>query len=159
MTVDWAVLCEAVSVREGVAYILSGGSTEFYSNPVPEPRPPNYDPQAIGLPVRLSLALRLQFVRAECSRQHTVEIVIAEEDGDVVVRSKINLLLAPPPPDLPKGWMSNMTLPIVLEVRPKRFGEYALDILGDNNAPMKRISFMMKPAAQRPPAPPPPPPT
>jgi len=66
--VDCALLCDAVTVREGLLHILGGGVTRLGR--------PSYP-----APMAVSLALRILLHPSEAGRQHRVEIEIVTQDG------------------------------------------------------------------------------
>ena len=150
MTLDWAIICDAATVREGLAHILGGGIDTVYSTPKEQaPQGTAWpDSEVIGTPAQLSLALRFLLQRAELGRMHQVEVKVLGEDGENIVGAT-GVLYAPPNPSLQSGWTQGLIIPMSMQIAPKRFGVYSIDIFGDG-AHLKSIPFRIEKAQQRP---------
>jgi hypothetical protein len=69
--VDCALLCDAVTVREGLLHILGGGITRLGRPTYPAP-------------MAVSLALRILLHPSEAGQQHKVRLEIVTQDGEQV---------------------------------------------------------------------------
>ena len=76
MRVDCALLCDAVTVREGLVHILGGGVTRL--------RRPQYPG-----PLNTALALRVMVHPTESDKPHEMEARLVKEDGDELARVEI----------------------------------------------------------------------
>jgi hypothetical protein len=77
MRVDCALLCDAVTVREGLLHILGGGITRVA---VPGPYP-----AALGV----SLALRIVVDPDEFKRSHLSQILLQSDEGKMIAEFRI----------------------------------------------------------------------
>ncbi len=118
MRLDWAMMAEAVQVREGLAYVLGGGIDTLTTAEVP-----------VGL--HASVVIRLLFHRTEIDRQHIVEARVLDEDGNQLVQMHGHFQPRVPE-DLPVGWDVPLlvTFPIENLALP-RAARYSVEILGD----------------------------
>jgi hypothetical protein len=107
MRIDCALLCDAVTVREGLFHILGGGVTRVYR--------PVY-PSQLGV----GIALRIMVHPTEADAAHEMALVLVEEDGREIVRLEIGFQ-APPADqrgDIRPGEELNMLLPIGMHAWP-----------------------------------------
>jgi uncharacterized protein DUF6941 len=136
MQLEWAMIAEAVQIRDGLAYVLGGGIDTV---------------TAAELPATLnaSVLIRLHLHRTEADRPHLIEARILDEDGGQLAQLHGH---AQPrlPDDLPVGWelpvmlnfaIHNLTLP--------RASRYSIEILGDG-IHLKSLNFRVRVAAARP---------
>jgi hypothetical protein len=127
---EWAILAEAVQIREGLAYVLGGGIDTV---------------TAAELPATLtaSLLLRLNLHRTEIERQHLVEARILDEDGRQL--AQLHSHAQPRLPDeLPVGWEVPvmMNFPIH-DLQLPRASQYSVEILGDG-LHLKSLNFRVR---------------
>jgi hypothetical protein len=114
------MLCDAVTVRENLLHILGGGITRINRPQFPAP-------------LGIALALRIMLHRTEVGRLHNMEIVLAGEDGQTIV--KVDAQFQVPPEALTSVKANEevtVNLPLGMQglVVP-RAGAYAFDILID----------------------------
>ena len=147
MRIDTALLCDAVTVREGLLHILGGGI-----NRINRPQYP--------APLGAALALRILLHRTELDRQHTLEVVLAGEDGQMI--AKVEAPFAVPREavvDLRPTEEVIVNVPIGLQgLLVPREGAYAFDLLIDNthaaSIPFHAVIQALPPQALPPAAPP-----
>ena|SRR5438132_9063217 len=130
MQLEWAILAEAVQVREGLAYVLGGGIDTVTASELPAT-------------LTASLLLRLNLHRTETDRQHMIEARILDEDGREL--SQLHSHAQPRlPEELPVGWdvpvmmnfpIHNLQLP--------RASQYSIEILGDG-LHLKSLNFRVR---------------
>jgi len=120
MQLDWAMMAEAVQIREGLAYVLGGGFDTVISGQLPAA-------------LHGAVVIRLLLHRTEADRQHAVEVRILDEDGAELLRLHGHFQPRVPD-DLPLGWdipllvtfgVPNLPLP--------RESRYSVEILGDGS--------------------------
>jgi uncharacterized protein DUF6941 len=130
MQLDWAIIAEAVQIREGLAYILGGGIDTI---------------TVANLPASLNagVLVRLQLHRTETDRQHVIEVRILDEDGRQLAQMHGHAQ-PPTPEDLPVGWdvpvmvnfpIHNLALP--------RAARYSIEVLGDG-LHLKSLNFRVR---------------
>lgn len=68
MRVDFALICDAVSVRDNLLHMLGGGITRIWASEFPAP-------------MRASLATRIMLHPTEAEKRHKLRVVIQDEDG------------------------------------------------------------------------------
>ncbi len=120
MRVDCALICDAVTVREGLLHILGGGITRIHR--------PAY-PAAFGA----CLALRIMVHPSEASREHELTVTLVDEDGGQVAQV-LAKFQAPAQlgGDLRPG--EELALPVPLQLLPiglPHEGPYSFDLLID----------------------------
>lgn len=71
MRVDCALLCDAVTTREGLLHILGGGVTRLNRPSFPAP-------------LGVALALRIMVHPTEADRSHAIEARLLTEDGEQI---------------------------------------------------------------------------
>ena len=139
MQLDWAMMAEAVQVRDGLAYVLGGG----------------FDTVVAGqLPAALhgAVAVRLLLHRTEADREHAVEVRILDEDGAELQRLHGHFQPRVPD-DLPLGWDIPLlvTFPIPHLALP-RAARYSVEILGDGTH-LKSLNLRVRLIASAAPSP------
>ncbi|HVS06653.1 MAG TPA: hypothetical protein VHK65_10875 [Candidatus Dormibacteraeota bacterium] len=118
MQLDWAMMAEAVQIRDGLAFVLGGG---FDTVTAPQ------------LPAALhgAVAIRLLFHRTEADRQHAVEVRVLDEDGGELLRLHGHFQPGTPE-DLPLGWDIPLLVTFAIPHLPlPRAARYSIEILGD----------------------------
>lgn len=130
MQLDWAMIAEAVQVRDGLAYVLGGGFDTVVSGQLPAS-------------LQGGVVVRLLLHRTEADRQHAVEVRVLDEDGEELLR--LHGHFQPRVPDeLPLGWdipllvtfsIGNLSLP--------REARYSVEILGDGTH-LKSLNLRVK---------------
>lgn len=80
MRVDCALLCDAVTVREGLLHVLGGGVTRLRRPEFPGP-------------LNTALALRVMVHPTEAEQPHQLEVRLMKEDGEEVGRVEIDFEL------------------------------------------------------------------
>lgn len=68
MRVDFALICDAVSVRDNLLHILGGGITRIWASEFPAP-------------MRASLATRIMLDPDEAAERHKLRVVIQDDQG------------------------------------------------------------------------------
>jgi hypothetical protein len=137
MRLDWAMMAEAVQIREGLAFVLAGGIDTVH---------------AAQLPTTLtaSLLVRLLLHRTESDRQHIVEARVLDEDG-AQLAGMHGHFQPRVPEDLPIGWDVPLlvTFPIHGLALPAA-SRYSVEILGDGSH-LKSLNFRVRllPGADR----------
>ena len=120
MQLDWAMMAEAVQVRDGLAYVLGGG----------------FDTVTTGqLPAALhgAMLIRLLFHRTEADRQHAIEARILDEDGGELLRLHGHYQPRVPD-DLPLGWDIPLLVTFAVpHTELPRASQYSIAILGNGN--------------------------
>ncbi len=82
MRVDCALLCDAVTIRDGLLHILGGGVTRLNRPDFPAP-------------LGVAVALRVMVHPTEADRQHTVEARLLAEDGEQIGMAEVAFEIAP----------------------------------------------------------------
>lgn len=116
---DYAVLCDYVRLEGGLAHVIAAGIDTIYTQDVPAG-------QNVGLLIRVS------FTRNECGRQHRVEVIFQDEDGE-----RLAQIMGVVEPEWPEGnppnWRSSAMLGLNIGVPLPRFGLYAFEVLVNDN--------------------------
>jgi len=140
MQLDWAMMAEAVQIRDGLAYVLGGG----------------FDTVVAGqLPAALhgAVAIRLLFHRTEADREHAVEVRLLDEDGGELLR--LHGHFQPRiPEDLPLGWDIPLLVTFAIpHLELPRAARYSAEILGDGthlkSLPLRVQLLASTPASSR----------
>lgn len=119
MRVDCALLCDAVTIREGLLHILGGGITR--ANRVSFPAPLN-----------MSLALRIMVHPTETQDAHKIQVRLMNEDGADVAQIDGEFQHSDPSAkDLALGEESAMALQIGFNLALPKAGAYSFEILID----------------------------
>lgn len=129
MKVDLALLCDAVTVRDGLLHILGGGVTRLSRASYPAP-------------LLCQVALRLALHQTEATATHAVRVVIIDEDGHEI--AKVEGQVANDPAGLAsmhagETMYASIGLPLGGVVLP-RPGTYAIEILVDDSH-ARTVSF------------------
>lgn len=128
--VDFMVVCEHVRQEGGVLHMLAAGLDQ------------------IGIPAvpsgcNLGVGLRLTLTRAECGREHEVELIFQNEDG-LRLSMVSGRFSADYPDGLPPGWPAYAGLALNLGVPVPEYGVYSLELLVDGQS-KKSISLRFPP--------------
>ena len=122
MRVDLALLCDSVTVREGLLHILGGGVTRIV-NPGPFPQV-----------VPISIALRMLGDRKEMhgGARHEVQGILSRDAGEFVAKFKVEfgadddqIVTLYPGEEIP------IAIPISMGVELPGHGGYAIDLVVD----------------------------
>jgi hypothetical protein len=118
--VDCALICDYATVREGLLHILGGGITRIHRPLYPAP-------------LGISLALRIMVHPTEATREHEVQVLLSDEDGNRVAQLEAKFTAAPVPGMAP-GEELSVPIPITAVGWPVPHpGPYRFDILVDGN--------------------------
>lgn len=137
MKVDCALLCDAVTVREGLLHVLGGGITRLMKETYPAP-------------LGAGLALRILVHPTEANREHRVEARLQNEDGSEVERVEFTFATtgeaSQDNPTQAFGLLPGEELGIAVAVplqyiKLQKAGGYSLEILIDGQH-KKSIPFM-----------------
>lgn len=120
MQLDWAMMAEAVQVRDGLAYILGGGFDTVVAGQLP----------AI---LHGAVAVRLLLHRTEANREHAVEARILDEDGAELFRQHGHFQ-SRIPDGLPMGWDIPLVATFAIpHLELPKAARYSIEILGDGS--------------------------
>lgn len=119
MRVDTCLLCEAVTVHDGLLNILGGGVTLVSHHEYPA---------ELGV----SLALRIMLHPTELAHPHKLEILLQDDDGEQVTKVDLGLA-AGDPSAIPVGEEGEMLLGWGFPTRPllPHPGRYSFELLID----------------------------
>ena len=117
MKVDVALLCDAVTVREGLLNILGGGVTQTTH--------PSYPATFEG-----GLALRILLHPTEAGMDHQLNLILQSEDGKRLVEVKAGFRSETPPTLVP-GQDLSLALAVALSGGIPTPGMYSFEILID----------------------------
>jgi hypothetical protein len=119
MRVNTALLCEAVTVRDGLINILGGGITEVQHSEFPA---------ELGV----ALALRIMVHPTEVAHPHQLEIVLQGDDGEQVTKVDVGIE-AGDASGIPPGEEGEMLIAWTFPARPKLPGpgRYSFEVLID----------------------------
>jgi len=121
---DYALLCDYVRAEHGLAHVIAAGIDTVWTDEAPTGR-------------NLGLLMRIGFTRNECGREHRVEVIFQDEDGERL--SQIMGVVAPEWPEgNPPNWKAGALLGLNLGIPLPRFGLYAFEVLV-NDSHMKTI--------------------
>lgn len=120
MKVDCALLCDAVTVREGLLHVLGGGVTRV-------------NRQSYPAPMGVALALRILVHPTEASKPHTAVFIVQTSDGARLVEGTAEFGLTPGTvPDLAPGEQLSLPLQLPLQTVPlPSAGGYSVEVLID----------------------------
>lgn len=117
---DYAFVCDYVRAEHGLAHAIAAGIDTFFHPQVPAGS-------------NFGLLLRATFSRNECGRNHTLEVIFQDADGERL--AQIQAGVRPEwPPEHPAGWPVGALLGINMGVPIPRFGFYSLEILVNGNS-------------------------
>jgi hypothetical protein len=136
MQLDWAMMAEAVQIRDGLAFVLGGGFDTVVSNQLPAA-------------LHGAIAIRLLLHRTEVDRQHAVEVRILDEDGQELLR--LHGHFQPGIPDeLPLGWDIPLLVTFGIPNLPlPKESRYSVEILGDGTH-LKSLNLRVRLLASEP---------
>lgn len=118
MTLDWAMLAEAVQLRDGLAFVLAGGIDTVTVDQVPAP-------------FTAAVLIRLLLHRTEVDHPHVLEIRLLDEDGKQLLAMH-GQVHPQAPEDLPIGWDVPMMATFAVQGFPlPQPGRYSVEILID----------------------------
>lgn len=121
MKLGWAMLANYAEIREGVAYVMSGGIDTVNANALPTT-------------FNGAILLRLMLHRTEIDRPHTIEVRFLDEDAKQLAMLQGQLEPLKPKPDFPVGWQHPVMLALNIRGLPlPRECLYSAEILGDGN--------------------------
>lgn len=119
MRIDCALLCDAVTVRDGLLHILGGGVTR-----VSRPEYPG--------PLGIALALRVMVHPTEAEREHKLEARLISEDGADVGRIDVQFSIAGNDGVRPgEEFSAAIPLPVNSALMLPSAGAYSFEILID----------------------------
>ena len=120
MQLDWAMMAEAVQIKDGLAYVLGGGFDTVLSGQLPAA-------------LHGAIAVRVLLHRTEVDREHAVEVRVLDEDGAELLRLHGHFQ-AHEPDDLPLGWDIPLLVTFAMPNLPlTKEGRYSVEILGDGS--------------------------
>lgn len=130
MQLDWAMIAEAVQIREGLAYVLGGGIDTITASDLPAT-------------LTATLLVRLLLHRTETGRPHVIEARILDEDGHQL--AQMHGHAQPQLPDnLPVGWEVPVMLTFPIhQLKLPRSARYSVEILGDG-LHLKGLNFRVQ---------------
>ena len=116
MRVDCALLCDAVTVRDGLLHVLGGGVTQIM-------RP------AYPAPLGVALALRIMIHPTETAAQHRCQVLLQNSDGAQLANADVTFAVEGAGDTVP-GEEHSLALPLPLQnVGIPEPGEYSIEIL------------------------------
>lgn len=133
MRVEWAFLAQsALGTKEGIISALGIGFDTFPSFPVTVVPEQLRSQGQVGTAIRFSVVLRALAKRVEVGTAHDLQIIVSDADGGLVTRVKSSVV-PQPNPNLPPGWDQPILGAFDINVLPKSFGHYTIDIIIDND--------------------------
>jgi hypothetical protein len=118
MRIDCALLCDSVTVREGLLHILGGGITRINRDSFPGP-------------LGAALALRIMVHPTETDRTHELRVMLLAEDGGRIAEIGIQFGVNDPT-ILEPTEEASLALPIQMhQVMVPRPGPYSFELLID----------------------------
>lgn len=141
MQIDWAMLCNACEVQNGVGYILGAGIDVVVPQPFPpSPPAPPPPPGAIGV-AQFVFAMRVLLARNEFGRQHSMVVKIVDTDGAEVGKFDGHFeaqgqIMPGAPAGILFGNIVALPIPLLLQ----KLGQYSIDV-SINGAHLKSVPF------------------
>jgi hypothetical protein len=130
MQLDWAMMAEAVQVRDGLAFVLGGGFDTVATPQLPAT-------------LRGAVAIRVLFHRTEVEREHAIEVRVLDEDGAELLRLHSHFKPGIPD-DLPLGWDVPLLVTFAIpQLGLPRAGSYSVEILG-NGSHLKSLNLRVR---------------
>lgn len=130
MEVDCALLCDAVTVREGLLNILGGGITRLNR--------PSYPTQWNG-----GLALRILVHPTEGGSPHTIQVLMQDEDGSRLSEIQAAFEQMGTSPDIAPGEQLSLPIAIQFDAAIPAPGAYSFEVLIDGHhkvsVPMRAV--------------------
>lgn len=137
MQIEYAILADAVKIRDGLLYVIAGGITSF-------------TPPALPAPLTLSLAVKFKGTRGEVERPHQLEVRFVDEDGRPSPDLQtLNMPFTPTPGSQVNGLDAEIN--IVVEMQSaliRRPGNYMIDIILDGHS-YKRMPLTIAAQSQQ----------
>ena len=128
MKVDWAILCNAAEVRDGLAFVLGAGWDTAYRE--------HYPATFWG-----SILVRTLFASEEAGRPHQCRLVFVDKAGTEIAESITLELMASPERDLPLDWDLQLTTAVNLIGLPiPGPGQYAIEVWSGDEL-LRSIAF------------------
>jgi len=130
MQLDWAMMAEAVQIRDGLAFVLGGGFDTVVTAQLPAT-------------LRGAVAIRVLFHRTEIDREHAIEVRVLDEDGGELLRLHSHFKPGIPD-DLPLGWDVPLLVTFAIpQLGLPRAGSYSVEILG-NGTHLKSLNLRVR---------------
>jgi hypothetical protein len=118
MRIDCALLCDAVTIREGLLHILGGGITRLARPEFPAP-------------LNVALAVRIMVHPTECDRDHTLQVRLVDADGHEVGRLDAGFAIREPG-DARPGEELAIAIPVSVHALPlPTAGAFSFELLID----------------------------
>lgn len=118
MRIDCALLCDSVTIREGLLHILGGGITRANRDNFPAP-------------LNLALALRIMVHPTEADRTHQLTVLLLAQDGERIAEFGIEFGISDPSV-LEPAEEASLPLALSLHTVPlPREGPYSFELLID----------------------------
>lgn len=151
MRLDFAVLADAVTVRENLINVLGGGLTRIAAFPATGSAATPFGP-AVATGAHFMVGARIFLSRGELGRPHRFESKVSLPDGGELNKMEMQIMI--PTQEVPEGEEANFALAyhVSLGAIP-RLGPYSVDIFLDG-VHAKAIPFQIV-LAPPPPAGPP----
>jgi hypothetical protein len=118
MKLDCALLCDAVTVREGLLHVLGGGITRVTNV--------TYPAEFVG-----ALAMRILLHQTEAGADHSLQVILQTEDGDRLVEMTGGFRTELPP-DLAPGEDLPIPMAMAFQGPLPSPGSYSFELLIDN---------------------------
>ena len=132
---DYGLICDYVRAEGGIAHVISAGIDTIWANEVPAG-------QNIGL------LMRFTFTRNECGREHRIEVIFQDADGERL--AQIAAAVTPQwNQELPAGWRAGVLMGLNVGVPLPAYGLYSLEIML-NDSQVKTIPLRVAPPVQTP---------
>lgn len=119
MQISVALLCDAVTAREGLLNILAGGITRTTH--------PSYPAQFEG-----GLALRIMVHPTEAQTAHAIQIILQDADGKRLAEINGQFQSEGEPKDLLPGEELSLPLAMNFQMEIPNPGQYSFEVLIDN---------------------------
>jgi hypothetical protein len=110
-----AVLCDYAGVRDGLLTVVGAGVTRIWRQDLPAP-------------MNVMLALMIELHRIELDKQHSLEVLVQDQDGEAAAQIQGGFSV-PPPNDLQAGELQLVPMPIDLRnVALRKHGNYSIEV-------------------------------
>ena len=119
MKLDMALLCDAVSIREGLIHILGGGVTRIWTEQFPTA-------------INATLALRILVAPEQAGESHAIKLVVRGPEGDDL--GTFNLDFGVNPGELSPG-VDSVPVPLAIpmgQVALPEAGQYRVEVVIDD---------------------------
>jgi hypothetical protein len=136
MKVDTALLCDAVSIREGLLHILGGGITRIWAEQFPTA-------------INATLALRVLIQAGEASGPQAINLLVQGPDGEELGSFNLDFGVS-----APEGATAGTEVPVPLSIPMHQVqlpapGQYSIEVkVGDTIARSVRLEAAHRPAQQ-----------